>query len=433
LKNPEKIIECEEEIEPKHFLVPAHRYIYTSILYLYSKNITPTPLAINEVLVNETARQELNKMGGLEYLTTLAQTEVHEDNLYIYCQKILQAYTRHQIVNICYDTIDNMVDDKSEVLNPSELIEIVEKKISTLNNNVTQKSEVYKMGDKTEEILKERAEQPSVVPGLEVGFQQFDRYTNGGQPGDLIVVCGRSKTGKSTLLTNWATKLAIYDKIPILYIDTEMNEREQEDRILAILAGIPHSEIISGMYVLDTEYGTAKEKIAKLKHATQILKESEYYHVYMPHFTLEKVNAIAKQFKTQKQIGALFFDYLKVPSNQMGSLKTVQEWQMLGFLASGLKDLAGLLNIPCYSAVQENRTDIKNTKKDASNIGGSDRILHLATKLIFIYNKTDEDIAKEGIINGNQQLYIAYQRNGLSDCPPINIMFNRPFLKQEEV
>ena len=80
-----------------------------SILYLYSKNTTPTPLAIYEVLVDDKAKKELEDMGGLEYLTALSQSEVHEDNLYIYCQKVKQAYTRRrymicatQYKNKCY-------------------------------------------------------------------------------------------------------------------------------------------------------------------------------------------------------------------------------------------------------------------------------------------------------------------------------------------
>ena len=106
---------------------------------------------------------------------------------------------------------------------------------------------------------------------------------------------------------------------------------------------------------------------------------------------------------------------------------------MLGFIASGLKDLAGTLKIPIYSACQENRSNPKETKKDETNVGGSDRILQLATKLIFLVNKSEEDILKEGQINGNQFMYIAYQRNGESDCPPINIFFDKPRLTQKEV
>lgn len=434
MKNQNKIIECEaEELLPEHFLVPAHKYIYMSILYLYSKNTTPTPMAIYEVLVDEKAKQILEDMGGLEYLTTLSQSEVHEDNLNIYCQKVKQAYTRRKIYEVCETVQKEMLTEKSETLNPLELLSIPNKLINSLNTQITTTTEVYKMGDETDQILKERAETPDVVPGLETGWVKFDRYTNGGQPGDLIMLCARSKVGKSVTLTNWATKLSILDKVPILYIDTEMNHREQEDRILSNLSGVPHTEIVSGLYCLDTEFGKATDKIEKLNKAKKMLKEGYYYHIYMPTFTLESITAIARQFRMQYNIGALFFDYLKFPANQLRDLKIAQEWQMLGFIASGLKDLAGTLNIPIYSACQENRNDVNGTNKNASNVGGSDRILQLATKLIFLYNKPEEQIAKEGIINGNQQLYIAYQRNGMSDCPPINIMFDKPFLKQTEV
>lgn len=404
-----------------------------SILYLYSKNTTPTPLAIYEVLVDDKAKKELEDMGGLEYLTALSQSEVHEDNLYIYCQKVKQAYTRREIYDMCDTVQKQMLSEQAEILNPQELINIPEKYITNIQTKISTTTEVYKMGSDTRERLKIRAENPSVVPGLEVGWNKFDMYTFGGQPGDLIMVCARSKVGKSTLLTNWATNLSIIDKLPILYIDTEMDNVEQEDRILSNLSGIPYSEIISGLYVVDTENGNAKDKIEKLNKAEDMLNQGNYYHIYMPQFTLESITAVARQFKMQHNISALFFDYLKFPANQLRDLKTAQEWQMLGFIASGLKDLAGMLGIPIYSACQENRIDVKGTQKDASNIGGSDRILQLATKLMFLYNKPEEQIAKEGIINGNQQLYIAYQRNGMCDCPPINIMFDRPLLRLHEV
>jgi replicative DNA helicase len=287
------------------------------------------------------------------------------------------------------------------------------------------------MGDKTEEILNQRAESPAQVPGLEVGWTQYDRYTNGGQGGDLIIVCAPSKTGKSVTLTNWATKIGIKDRIPVLYFDTEMNEREQEDRILANLTGIPHDEIVSGMYVLDTVNGTASEKIARLKVAREELKLGQYYHIYLPQFNIEKVTALSRKFVTQMGVKAIFFDYIKIPSNQ-ADFKSVQEFQQLGFFTSGLKDLAGILKVPVFSACQTNRSDNATDSPSEANIGGSYRILQLATKLMFLFNKPDEKIAKDGFQNGNQQLFIKFQRNGMSDCPAINIMFNKPILRQQE-
>ena len=84
----------------------------------------------------------------------------------------------------------------------------------------------------------------------------------------------------------------------------------------------------------------------------------------------------------------------------------MQEYQALGFFTSGLKDLAGMLKIPIYTACQTNRNDLDTDEPDASNIGGSYRILQLASKLIFLNNKSAEKIAKDGFQNGNQQLFV---------------------------
>lgn len=434
LQNPEKIIDVkEEDVEGKMFLIEANRYIFFAIEYLFHKQQKPTPIAIVEVLKDKHAKKCVEDFGGSEYLTILSEQNVSEDNLKIFCEKLKQAYTRHKLCEICADSEEFLLSDDTEVMNPTELISVVENKLVNLSSSVQQTKDIYKMGDRAEEILELRAEHPESVPGLEMGWNKLDYYTNGGQPGDLIMVCARAKTGKSTLLTNWATKLGILDQLPVIYFDTEMDSRQQEDRILSILSGVPHKEIVSGMYVLDTENGRAEKKITALRNAVKHLKEGNYYHIYMPNFTIDKVNAVAKKFKMQHDIQAIFFDYLKFPSSQVAGLKSVQEWQMLGYITSGLKDLAGTLQLPVYSACQENRNNVSSSDKDATNIGGSDRILQLASKMMFLVNKTDEEIMKEGELNGNQRLIIKYQRNGESDCPPINIKFDRPRLTITEI
>ena len=415
------------------FLIEANRYIYMAINYLFYKKQDPTPYAIMEVMTDKSMRKVVEDFGGTEYLEILSTARANVNNLDIFCQKLKQAYTRFMLCQICDDTKDFVLTDKAEVLNPSEIIGQHENMVAELSNNVQQTKDIYKMGEDTEYVLEQRAENPNTVPGLEVGWNKFDYYTNGGQAGDLIMLCARAKTGKSTTLTNWAVKLGIEDKIPILYFDTEMSAREQEDRILSILSGVPHKEIMNGMYCLDTEFGKADDKKRRIKEAISKMRNGNYYHIYMPNFTIEKVNAIAKKFKIQNNIQAIFFDYLKFPSSQVASLKSVQEWQMLGYIASGLKDLAGTLKVPVYSGCQENRSNLDSDKKDERNVGGSDRILQLATKLIFLSNKPEEQIIKEAGLLGNQKLYIAYQRNGESDCPIIDINFDRTTLTQREV
>jgi len=433
LKESDRIIDVETaEIFAEHFSVPGHKYLFMAIMYLFSKKINPTPMSVMEVLSNDKAKKSVEELGGLEYLTILEESNVSPDNLSIFIEKIKQSYTRKMLLNISDNVRDFILSDEAEILNPSELISYMEEQVTNLSVTSTTSNQVYKMGDKTEEVLEERAQHPSQVPGLEVGWTQLDRLTNGGQSGDLIIVCAPSKTGKSVTLTNWATNLGIKDQLPLLYMDSEMSEREQEDRILANLTGIPHDEIVSGMYVLDTVNGTAEEKVAKLKKAREEMGLGNYYHLYMPHFTGEKINSLARKFVMQFGIKALFFDYIKVPSSQ-ADFKSMQEYQRLGFLTSTLKDIAGTLKIPVFAACQTNRNDLGNENPDASDIGGSYRILHLASKLMFLINKSDEKIARDGFQNGNQQMLIKYQRNGLSDCDPINIMFDKNILRQTEI
>lgn len=433
MKESDRIFDVEHAgLFAEHFGVPANRYIFMSMAYLKSKKVEPSPMAIMEVVPSGKAKEEVEKIGGLDYLLTLQEAYVQDDSLNIFIDKTKQAYTRRMLYNTGRELMAFVSSNKAEVLNPSELVHYAETKLVDIGTNTSNEEEVYKMGDDTEEILKERSENPMQIAGLEVGMEEYDRLTNGSAPGDLTVVVAPSKTGKSVLLTNWAKKISIIDKLPVLYIDTEMSSREQEDRLLANITGIPEHEIRTGMYVMDTVNGKADVKSKLLREAKDELKEGNYYHVYMPQFTIESVTALARKFKMQFGIVALFFDYIKIPSSD-SDFKSAQEYQKLGFFTSGLKDIAGTLKIPVYTAAQANRSDTKTEKPSESDIGGSYRILQLASKLVFLYNKSEERIARDGFQNGNQMLFIKFQRNGESDCEPISLMFDKAVLRMREI
>ena len=434
LNNADLFVDVENnEVYSQHFTIPAHRHIFTAMMYLYSKGIKPSPLSIMEVITDKKAKEEIENFGGISYIEDMTLMDIDKSNLKIFCEKVKQTYARKELYDVCEKAKTFMLSDESEKLNPGELVGQIENKITEIANSAINETTVYKMGSDLQARLEERAKRPTLVAGIQVGWTVFDRLTNGGQAGDLIIVCARAKMGKSVILTNWAKRFSIDDGLPVLYIDTEMTIEEQEDRLVSILTQIPVSEIMTGLFAVDTEHGTAKEKIEKIKNAIEQIKSSPYYHVYMPNFSAEKVTALAKQYKAKYNIQALFMDYIKIPASQGNSLQQIKEYQALGFFTSTLKDIAGTLKIPVYSAVQENRNDEKGTEKGAGNVAGSDRILQLATKLMFLYAKTDEQIARDTTLLGNRHLKIAYQRNGESDCPPINLQFDNQVVTIREV
>lgn len=437
LNNNDLIAECEnQQLSPEHFIDDANRYIYMAVRYLYEINQVPEPMAIMEIIADNKAKESIKNAGGLEYLTMLTKAPVVQRNVEIYIKKLKQTFTRRKLIELAEMAKAKMLDDASKVLNPSELVGSIQQDLDEVGTEAVQTDEVYEMGSMAEERLAVMAENPMDVIGLESGYLVFDKMTNGMQGGDLLFICARSKTGKSVWLTNVANKIAIVDQLPVLYIDTEMPSSQVETRLIAMNSGVPEHEIKNGMYTKDTEYGTAEEKIAKVKHAVGMIKAGKLYHVYMPNFTIEKVQALTRKYQMKYGIVALFFDYLKMPQANKNALKNAQEYQELGFMASALKDMAGILNIPVYSAVQANRSEagkgFGSSDMNEKSIAGSDRILQLASKLCFLANKDEEEYALNPQ-NGNQELRIAFQRNGACDCPPINIMFHREIIRMEEI
>ena len=72
LKNNDKLLDVEEAgILPHHFGVPANRYIYIAMQYLFSKKQTPTPISIMEVITSEAGKKSIDEIGGMTYVASL--------------------------------------------------------------------------------------------------------------------------------------------------------------------------------------------------------------------------------------------------------------------------------------------------------------------------------------------------------------------------
>jgi len=428
---PNTIIECENEgLFPKHFAVEANSVIYSAIMYLFSNNMKIDAISILNIVKDNKAKQAIENIGGLEYLMLLQQSPT-TDNIRMFCQEIISCSVRRSLYNTCDELQQYVIE--SNTTDIDTLFGTVNQKITDLSLNSHKKLNVYKMGDELEARLNDAANNITEVPGLPTGWNQFDRITKGGQPGDLIIVCAESKTGKSVTLLNWAKHISVDCGLPILWIDSEQTKEEQESRLVSIISQVPEDEIITGMYTQDTGYGTAKQKMYSMKSAVDLLKQSNFYHVYMPDFTLEKIQALTRQFHLQHGIVAVFFDYINFNPTLLAQNRQLRDDMILTNLAVGLKDMGGILQIPVYTAAQENRIGYGATEKDARNIGGSIGILQKATKLIFLRNKTEAELATEGANKGNQKLLIKYQRHGESGDIELNILYDKPRLTQYEI
>jgi len=426
LQNPEELVVASSlGLLPEMFAVDGHKYIYMAMQYLYSKGEQLDPISIMNVYTDENAKEAIEELGGIEYIEALKATPVAK-NTKLFVEHIIQASARREVYETALKVADEAIKAKDVPLD--EYLMSVEARFRDITIDYQVSQEVVQIGEGVGDRLKKRLLNPQEVIGLRTGWKTFDKLTQGLKAGELTVVGARSKTGKSVTLLNWCRKISVEDKVPALYIDTEMFTEEQQDRLLAQLSRVPEVEIKNGMFGRDTMNGKARDKIARLQEASRMLKEAPFYHIYLPHFTPEKIVALARKYKIEYGIGLLVFDYIKLPSS--GSLVGEKEYQALGYLTSTLKDIAGTLEIPVVSAVQLNRAAVKADEIDESMIAGSDRILQLANRVCFLRWKTEEERA---LSKGNQRFKIAFQRGGASDLDEIDIQFHTEILLQEEV
>jgi replicative DNA helicase len=390
------------------FAVDGHKYIWMSMSYLASKGEEFDPISILNVYTDDKAKEAIEELGGIEYIEAMKSTPV-APNTKLFVGHIIQASARRAIYEKAEQLKQKALKDTDSDLN--EFLSYAESEIRDVSIEYQVAQDVQKLGDGIADRLKQRLLNPQDVIGLKTGWKAFDLASLGLVDGELTIVGARSKVGKSTVLLNWCKKICVQDKVPVLYIDTEMYKEEQEDKLLSMLSEVPHAEIRNGMFGRDTINGYARDKIKRVQQASKLLKEAPFYHVYLPNFTLEKIQALARKYQIEHGVKLIVFDYIKLPSsnNKLGE----KEYQALGYLTSGLKDLAGQLQVPVISAVQLNRGAVGADEIDESMIAGSDRILQLANRVCFLRRSTEEEYAMTG---ASHQFKIHLQRMG-NDLP----------------
>lgn len=119
----------------------------------------------------------------------------------------------------------------------------------------------------------------------------------------------------------------------------------------------------------------------------------------------------------------VIYDYFKLMSEE--SLKSMDEYQALGFQISKLTDFCNIMDFPILAFVQLNRDGV--TKETSDIISQSDRLLWLCHSFAILKRKTQEEIDVDGPELGNTKLIPLESRfgAGLEEGDYINLKFEK--------
>lgn len=408
------LIDIEEILDTKDFYWSINRIIFSIIKHLvHEKSLDkfdgPTIIA-NAKIFNYDKFDGNSKES--EYLEALfANTPTYNNAKSIAAQIYKLSLARQSI-----ECVNNIVEDLKNINGSEKIDEIIgklEDPIFDFTSKLSSKDKgLLLIHHNLEERLKTLAEDPKDIVGLPTGYSNWDNCIGGGfRRGTVNVIGARAKVGKSTLCLNIAKNMAQLN-IPILYLDTEMEQSAQQDRLTSLVTGIPLSHIETG------KFSTIKEENEVMCSSIQKIKELPITHINIAGQSIESTLSLSRKWII-KNVGFLengstkpclvVYDYLKL-MNADNLKGNIQETQLLGFLITALHNFAIKWGIPILASVQLNRDGVE--KEGAEVISGSDRILWLCSNFTILKKKSQEELIEDQPKNGTMKLVVTDTRFG---------------------
>ena len=377
-----------------------HRMIFRTISELAEKANPFDVITLSERL--ETLG-ELEEVGGLVYLGTLAKNTPSAANIVAYAKIVRERSVLRQLIHVGHEISASGYETEGrsseELLDKAEqlVFKIAEQGARGRKGFASLKDLLVKAVDRIDALF----QQDNPITGVETGFTDFDEMTSGLQPSDLVIVAGRPSMGKTTYSMNIAEHAAVKNKIPTAVFSMEMPGEQLAMRLLSSMGRIDQHKVRTGK--LDDE------DWPRLTHAVGQLAEAPMFIDDTPALTPNELRARARRLMREHGLGLIVIDYLQLMQVHGQSENRTNE---ISTISRSLKALAKELNVPVIVLSQLNRSleQRPNKRPVMSDLRESGAIEQDADVICFVYR--DEVYNEDSPDKGIAEIIIGKQRNG---------------------
>ncbi len=406
LLDPQMCDEIALMLRPADFYADANQRLYRNLLAMHDQAKRIDITLLTERLKRE---GEYEAIGGGAYLAEVVQSVPYAHNAAFYAEIVRDKATVRELIHASTEILRDAWDPTYE---PKELLSHAEEKIFAVHDQRSSDRVTH-----VQHLLMEAFDRIDARLGKSgsdatpTHFRDLDQLTGGLHPGEFIVLAARPSMGKTALAANIAENVAIFSRVPVLFVSLEMARLELAQRLLSSQGGIDGSKFRSGFML--------PEEREKLVEASSKLSQSPLFIDDTPSRTVTEIAACARRLKRKENLGLIVIDYLQLI--QPDEPRDPRQEQVAK-MARRLKGLARELTVPIICLAQLNRQVETSGKEEhrprLSHLRESGAIEQDADVVMFVhrdeYYHTPEKAEELGI-GGQATLIVAKQRNGPTD------------------
>lgn len=416
LVNSPQFILSSDYLKPGYFFHKENGCIYWAIDQLYKSGVDNIDaFNITNMLESNSAVQKtlekVNMPDMEEYISLSQDVARHTEAEYrLLAERVTSLSFKRDLFSLLEKMgIRTLADD----LELNDLSKYVYDSLEELTTKYLYSTDVLLFGDKVDYIYQEVEQRrgENGIFGIPSKYPHLTHYFSF-ENGELVMVSGRMKMGKSAYMLNEALD-KIQKGIPTVYFDTEMNDRLFYIRVLANLTGISQAQIKSGNLL--------PEEQKLIDDTNEWIKKQPFVHLFIPTASNEEIYQTCRILKYKMGLQFVVYDYFK--SAESDSSK---QYNDLGAKCDFLKNrVAGELDLAVLAGAQLNRND---------EVADSDKLERYASVSMKWRKKSPEEITNDGKECGNYALNIKLNRlgEGMFDDEYIDFNFSGSKMRIEE-
>ena len=368
-----------------HFYDDINSKIYEGISKLIENSQLADPLTLKNYFIQ---KNELDLIGGDNYLIELAKNSTVLSNVNEYGKLIYDLFQRREVIKIS-DNIINEAHSFDLETNASEIIEKAESELFNLSSTGETGKDLQNFSTSLAQAINSAElayKREGHLSGIATGFTDLDQLLGGLHKTDLIILAGRPSMGKTALATNIAFKIANINsfddkdkKNVIGFFSLEMSSEQLATRILAEDTSISSEKIRRGEM--------NSNDFQKIIKSSQKLGEISLFIDDSPNLSIAALRTRARRLKRKHNLNIIIIDYLQLlrPTRERFDNRVLE----IAEITRNLKALAKELSIPvlCLSQLSRQVEQRDDKRPQLADLRESGAIEQDADVVMFIYRE----------------------------------------------